>query len=503
MEESLAVYGRIVCYTVNHTDAPFLTALEAVIRADSASFSTPGHKYGHGSPELVRHLMGDALLGDVPHAGGVDTTHVSLGLLRAAEMLAADAYGGDHARYLVNGSTAGNGALLLATCGSGDIVIVSRMLHKSLLAGIIFSGARPVYLVPDIEPVHNFPLDIAAGDVERALTENPTARAVVLVSPSYAGISSDLVEISAICRRSGVPLLVDEAWGPHFHFHPELPLSAMQSGADAAVSSTHKMLSALTQGSTLVARAGMIDLGRLNTAVDMLQTTSPSALIFASLDASRRQMVTEGEALLANALARAACIREKVSGIDGIDVVGSEIVADRPGAGFDPTRIIIDVHRLGLTGYEAEHILRTEHGVFVEMSDLLSVMLLVTIGDTERSVERVINAFNSLGQARSRQRHSVLTRSSGALLFGREQVMTPRHAFLSQTEIVPVGSAAGRVSAEAITPYPPGIPVVMPGERLTASVIEYIEFGIQEGMYVSGVSDSSFGTIQVIAQPDS
>ncbi len=446
----------------------------------------------------MRTLWPDILALDVPHAGGVDTTHISLGLLREAESMAAAAYGGDDARFLVNGSTTGNLAMLLATCTDGDTVIVSRMLHKSLLAGLVFTGARPHYLIPALDDERNLPLDIEPAAVAGALDIHPQAKAVVLVSPSYVGITSDLASISAICHGRGVPLLVDEAWGPHFHFHPDLPASAMQSGADAAVSSTHKMLAGLTQSSTLVARAGQLDLERLGTIVDMVQTTSPSALIFASLDASRRQMALDGRRLLEETLAHASRLRDGLAAIGGLEVLSPEIIAGRPGAGFDPTRIIVDVHQLGLTGYEVEHALRHSDGVYVEMSDLLSVMLLVTIGDDDSSVERAIAGFRALTGLRKPPRHAVSARSSGDLIFGQVAELTPRQAFMADAEFVLVSDAAGRVSAESITPYPPGIPLVAPGERLTTDVIDYLRAGIEEGMYVSGMADQAFERVRVV-----
>jgi lysine decarboxylase len=446
----------------------------------------------------LRALLGEALAYDVPHAGGVDTTHVSWGLLRQAERLAAAAYGGAEARFLVNGSTTGNLAMLLATCGDGDAVIISRMLHKSLMAGLIFTGARPVYVTPEIDPVRNLPLDVAPAAIASALEAHPSAKAVVLVSPSYVGVSSDLRAIAELCRARGVPLLIDEAWGPHFHFHPKLPLSAMRAGADAAVSSTHKLLSSLTQGATLVARQGMLDLERLSAAVDMVQTTSPAALIFASLDASRRQMALHGRELLERTIALARDLRSALTEIESLSVIGPEIIAGRSGAAFDPTRIIVDVHELGVTGYQAEEHLRQRHGVFVEMSDLLSVMLLITIGDDERSIQAALDGFRSLAAERRNGHHDVTARSTGSLLFSGTAELTPRQAYLAAAETVPVSQAAGRLSADTITPYPPGIPLVAPGERLAPEVIEYLRGGLAEGMYISGLSDHTFETLRVV-----
>lgn len=461
-------------------------------------FSTPGHKRGRGAPAELRALLGDALACDVPQAGGVDTTHVSWGLLQQAERLAAAAYGADAARFLVNGSTTGNLAMLLATCGDGDEVIISRMLHKSLLAGLILTGARPVYVAPELDRARNLPLDVPPATIAAALAAHPRAKAVVLVSPSYVGVSSDLREIADLCHAHGLPLLIDEAWGPQFHFHPELPESAMRAGADAAVSSTHKLLSALTQGATLVARRGLLDLERLSAAVDLVQTTSPAALIYASLDASRRQMALEGRDLLDRTLALANSLRVALAELDGLSVIGPEIITDRPGAAFDLTRIMVDVHHLGVTGYQAEERLRQRHGVYVEMSDLLSVMLLITIGDDERSTQVALEGFQSLASERRGGSHGIAARSTGDLLFNGVAELTPRQAYFAPSETVSVNQAAGRLSADTITPYPPGIPLVAPGERLTANVIDYLRAGQAEGMYISGLSDPTFATVRVV-----
>jgi lysine decarboxylase len=478
--------------------APFFEALQAFAATGAQMFSTPGHKRGRGAPDEMRVLWPDLLTTDIPHGGGVDTTHRSFGLLRRAERLAAAAYGGDDARFLVNGSTTGNLAMLLATCGDGDTVIVSRMLHKSLLTGLIFSGARPVWVTPAIDPDNDLPLDIDPVTVAQALELHPAARAVTLVSPSYVGIASDLDAISTACHRAGVPLLVDEAWGPHFAFHPALPPSAMQAGADAGVSSTHKMLAAITQGSTLVARAGRIDLQRLHTIVDMVQTTSPSAQIYASLDASRREMALHGRELLDRTLALAQLLRAELATIDGLEVLSDRVIAGRAGAALDPTRVLIDVHKLGLSGQEAEMYLREQHAVHVEMSDLRSVELLITIGDDEQSIDRGVVGFRGLAARRREPPVEAAVRSTGTLLFGAEQLLTPREAFMAEAEVVPLAQAAGRVSAESITPYPPGIPVVTPGECLGQLTIDYLRRGVAAGMHVSGASDPSLGTVRVV-----
>lgn len=484
---------------IDQNDAPFFEALRAYAAGDGTPYSTPGHKRGVGAPQGMRDLLADALGCDVPHGGGVDTTHLSFGLLRRAEDLAAAAYGGDAARFLVNGSTTGNLAMLMSVANDGDTVLVTRMLHKSLMTGLIQSGARPIYLTPEINAERNLPIGIAPEQVANALARHADAKAVVLASPSYVGISSDLAAIAAVCHAANVPLLVDEAWGPHLHFHPALGPSAMQAGADAAVSSTHKMLAALTQGSTLVARRERLDIARMDTLVDMMQTTSPSALIYASLDASRRQMALEGEVLLDRTIQLATELRRRLAALPGLAVIGDDLLAGSVGARLDPTRIMIDVHQLGWTGYEAEEHLRNEHGVYVEMSDLLSVMILVTIGDREESIERAAAGFAAMAAQQQPVRHSAAARSLGELLYGGDAVATPREAFTRPSRVVAVDAAVGKISAEAITPYPPGVPIVAPGERIQAATIEYLRLGVREGMYISGMSDPTCETIRVIA----
>ncbi len=482
---------------LNQADAPFFEAL-AQLSDDGAVFSTPGHKRGQGAPPEVQSLLADALMRDVPHGGGVDTSHISFDVLMQAEALAAEAYGAELVRFLVNGSTTGNIAMLLATCRDGDEVIITRMLHKSLLAGLIVSGATPVYLSPVVDPNVNLPLETTVRSVQAAIDDHPAAKAVVLASPSYVGVTSDLATIASLCHEAGMPLLVDEAWGPHFYFHPDLPASAMQSNADVGVSSTHKMLSSVTQGAILAAKSDLLDVDRLSTIVDMVQTTSPSVWIYGSIDANRRQMMLAGRDLLQRTLELVWRLRGELAEIDGLQVIGTEIIDGRSGVGFDPTRVLVDVHRLGITGYEAEMILRNDHRIFVEMSDLVSVLLLVTIGDTDESINRAVAGFTSLADGRSASRHDVQARSSGALLFSGEQVTSPREAFMAVSEAVPIALANGRVSVENITPYPPGIPVVTPGERLNQEAIEYLQTGLGEGMYISGLSDPSCKTVRVI-----
>jgi arginine/lysine/ornithine decarboxylase len=483
--------------TIDHRRAPLLEGVLAYQRQGIVPFSTPGHKLGVGADAELRDAYGKrAFLSDIPLGGGVGDTHFGGDALRVAEELAADAWGADRSFFLLNGSSAGNHAFLLAAVRPGDKVIVSRDLHTSLLVALILTGADPVYIAPQVHAELNVGLGITAAQVAAELERHPDAKLIALVSPSYCGVASDLAGIAAIAHARGIPVHVDEAWGPHFHFHPALPPSAMASGVDGAVASTHKVLGSLTQAAILHVRAGIVDPDRVRSTVGMAQTTSPSVLILASIDTTRRQMALEGEALLERTIALADRARRRLQALPGLGVLDSDQLGV---SAFDLTKLVIDVDGLGMTGYEAEAVLRHRFGVGPEMSDLVGLVCLVTIGDTEESIERLVNAFATLSYERHRggtQRAS--HRSSGAVVAPSAQMMTPRDAFFAPARAIPLDVAGGHVSTELVIPYPPGIPVLAPGEIITEEKIAYLREGAAHGMYLSGPADPSLATIRVV-----
>lgn len=484
----------------DHRRAPLLEGIQTYRRQGIIPFSTPGHKLGIGADPDLRETFGsDALLSDIPLGGGIMDTHFGGNIHRKAEALAADAWGADRSFFLLNGSSAGNHAVLLATIRPGDKVIVSREIHKSLLVALILTGAVPVYLSPALHPEHNVGLGITVSQVESALEAHPDARLVALVSPSYCGVPSDLAGIAAVAHAQGVPVHVDEAWGPHIHFHPALPPSAMASGIDASVISTHKVLGSLTQGAILNVRQGLLDPNRMRTTVGMAQTTSPSVLILASIDTARRQMALAGETMLERTIALATDARRRLQALPGVGVLD----ADQLGiTEFDLTKLVVDVHGLGLTGFEAEAALRHRFGIGPEMSDLVGLVFLVTIGDTEESINRLVDAFATLSREHERGQGSRPTlRSSGAVVAPATQAMTPRDAFFARARSIPLAEASGEVSTELVIPYPPGIPVLAPGEVITNDKIAYLREGAAHGMYVSGPADPSLSTIRIVSEP--
>jgi arginine/lysine/ornithine decarboxylase len=483
--------------------APFFEALLAYRDAGVIPFSTPGHKLGRGAPSELRDAFGERVLAlDVPHGGGADDTHRTRGVLREAERLAAAAWEANDCLFLVNGSSTGNIAFLLAACQPGDTVIVARNLHRSLLSGLVLSGASPVYVYPAVDEADNLSLDVAAADVAAALEDHPEARAVVLVSPAYTGVSSDLPAIARICRERDIPLFVDEAWGPHFPFHPDLPQSAMQAGASGSVTSIHKLLAGLTQASILTMRGPLLTRAALEPRVAMIETTSPSALIYASIDAARRQMALSGRDLLDRALSLAWRARAELASLPGLRVIDPSIIADRPGAGFDPTRLVIDTLGLGMTGFEAEPFLRDQCRIGVEMSDLTSVIVHITIGDDAGTVRHLVHGFERLaGEAAARPAQTRLDsshRATGAAIYSARPALTPREAATALARSIPLDQATGTVAAEMITPYPPGIPVVAPGDLLTREAIDYLSACRAAGMYVSGPADPTLTTVRVV-----
>lgn len=487
----------------DHRRAPIVEALRADLAAAPVAFSTPGHKHGAGASAELRGLLGpevfaaDVWLGTAAHDRVVGD----------AEALAADAWEADRSFFLVNGASSGNQALLLATLGPDDEVVVGRDLHQSLLAALVLTGARPVYVAPRLHPEHGVGLGIAPEDVDAALAAHPAAKLVALVSPSYWGVASDLAGVAEVAHARDVPIFVDEAWGAHLGFHPALPPSAMVSGADGAVASPHKLLAGLSQAAMLHLRGSRLDAARVAGAVRMTQTTSPLLPILASLDAARRQMALAGEELLELAIELADATRRRLGALPGIGVLDAAALG-LPERRYDPTRLVIDVHRLGMTGFDAELALRERFGIQPELSDLVGVVCLVTLGDTPESVDRLVDAFAMLaaerrsslaGPPRGGMRAAVFARSCAAPIAADRQPLTPRQAYFAPSRAVPLIQAAGEIAAELVVPYPPGIPVLAPGEVVSPAKIEYLRDALRCGLHVRGPADPRLATLRVVA----
>ena len=483
---------------IDHRRMPIVEGMRWYHARSFASFATPGHRLGAGAhPDLLDLFGPRAWQLDIPVSGGTTDVHLKYDVVAEAERLGADAWGSDRSHYLVNGSSAGNIAFFLAHLAPGDRVIIARDLHKSLMTALIHTGAQPVYIAPRLHPDLDFGVGIEPAQVRRALEANPDAKLVALVSPSYSGVASDLPALAEVAHGFNVPVYVDEAWGPHFHFHPALPESAMASGVDGAVTSTHKALAALTQSAVLNVQGSYVDNARLATTVGMSQSTSPASTILASIDAARSQMVLEGRELLDHALNLADDARRRLRKVPGLTLVDGETLRV---ARFDPTRFVLDVAGMGISGFEAEEALRNRFQINPEASDLLSVICFMTVGDRQESIDRLVIAFETLSlENRGKPPLTTHLRSSGTVIRPGIQAMTPRDAFFATSRPAPLAAAAGQVSADLVIPYPPGIPVIAPGDVIEAHKLEYQAQAVRAGFYISAAADPALQTIRVVA----
>jgi arginine decarboxylase len=464
---------------VDQTRVPLADAAAAFLAEERiAPFTTPGHK-------RAAHLVDDLLRLDLPLSAGADDLHQRAGVLQQAQALAAELWGADLCRFCLNGSTQGNQALALALGRPGDRVIVSRNMHKSVFAGLVLAGLDPVWVRPDVDPATGVPLRIPPARLADALERLPEARAVFLVEPSFVGVLSDIGAIAEVC--GGIPLVVDQAWGAHLGFHPGLPPHTLALGADAMVTSAHKTLAAFTQSAYLFARAGRLDLARLRECFELLHTTSPSAAILASLDRARQIMATRGEELLGHTLALAASFREAMALVDGLTIVPSD----------DPTKLALALAGTGADGLAVEADLFAE-GIRLELANRDLLVPLLTIADTEEAVGRLIDA---LKRSIERRRGEPRVPGAASAVWGVEPevAMSPREAFFARRETVAAEAAAGRIAAETVVPYPPGIPAIAPGERISRELVTALRDAAVQGTRLAYCADTSLRTLEVVA----
>ena len=480
--------------------APYYDALLAYASVPRAVFHTPGHIQGKGSHPLLAEVFGPRTLElDLcPGLGSLDG--VTESALRHAEDLAAEAYGADRSWFLVNGSTSGNQIMVISVCHPGDVILTSRNTHKAIISALILAGARPVYLPPELDPTSHIAHGVTPATVEAGLAACPEAKGVLIVSPTYYGTCCDVAGIAEVAHRHGVPLLVDEAWGPHLPFHPDLPSHALALGADAAVTGTHKLIGAMTQASMLHVRGPLIDKDRIEVVSKMLLSTSPSCLFFASLDVARMQMATEGEALLQETIVLAEEARSLLGEHPRLSCIDKSLIGSYGVEAIDPTRLCVNVVRTGHTGYEVDRILFDSFDVSVEMSDFANVLANITIGHDRQSVERLTSSLLTIADKLNDPAPPVAGFLESGLVHLPAQVLSPTEAFHARQERVPLSEAVGRVSAELAASYPPGIPVVVPGERFTPELVEYLRLQVEAGCRIVGPRDPLLDTIQVVCE---
>jgi arginine decarboxylase len=442
----------------------------------------PGHKQR-------QDLVGAVIAGDAPFYGGVDTIKHADSLRVEAERRAAALWGADWCRFSVAGSTHGNQALALAVGQPGQEVIINRTLHRSLLLGLVLAGLRPVWVRPQLDASSGLPAGVPVDAVRAALAAHPAACAVFLGDPTYVGTVSDLAGHAAAAHQAGVPLIVDAAWAAHLGFHPDLPPHAIAAGADAMVTSAHKALPAYTQGALVLARTRLLDETRLDRAFDATHTTSPAGSIMASIDAARALLAADGEWLCGRLIRAVAAARDRLRAVPGVAVLA--------GPGVEPTKLVVLLAGTGAHGNRVEADIIAA-GMAVEMADRDTIVPIPTIADDEDQLAAFTDVLiAAIERHRGAPRRPVAAASWTVV---PETVLAPREAFFAPNETVRTAAAIGRVSAELIAPYPPGVPVLAPGELITAEAVEALRAVAADGGRIAYAADPSLQTFQVIVR---
>jgi arginine decarboxylase len=529
---------------LNQNQTPILDTIKTCTQRPHAPFYTPGHKRGQGiSQKLANHFGNKVFHADLPELSELDNLFTPNGVIKQAQQLAAEAFGAAHTWFLVNGSTCGIEAAILATCNTGDKIILPRNVHSSAIAGLILSGAIPIFINPEYDPTLDIAHSITPSSLKAALKQHPDAKAVLTVYPTYYGVCGDISAIASLTHQHNIPLLVDEAHGAHFAFHPQLPIPALAAGADLTVQSIHKVLGAMTQASMLHVRGNVIDINRVSKALQLVQSTSPSYILLASLDAARQQMAVEGKELMSHAIQLAQEARTRISQIAGLSVLEIPPTPLKKGGllpptplkkggllpptalekggllpptalekgglsgGFvslDTTRLTVCVSGLGLTGFEADEILDEKLGVTAELSSLQHITFIITFGNTQEDIERLVEGFTILAKEYRKTLpcvSSCLTQREFKNDFFRVEHplgISPREAFFAATETLAIEKTCGYICAEIVCPYPPGIPVLMPGEIITKEALNYLGEIQAMGGFISGCADSSLSTLMVV-----
>jgi arginine decarboxylase len=481
--------------------APYLDAVVAYAFRGPARYHVPGHKGGPGADPGVRKAIGlDGLAADIPQdIHGIDLGPTPTPYERA-ERLAAEAFGAARSWFLTNGATQGNHALCLALAPLGTRVVAQRNSHASIVDGLVLSGGLPSFVAPEYDEELGIPHCVTPEALEGALHAAPDAKAAFLVSPTYFGMAADIAGCAEVAHSAGVPLVVDQSWGPHFGFHDALPPTALSQSADAMLTSTHKIAGSLTQSAMLhVGDSGRVDAGAVARALRLLRSTSPSSLLLASLDGARRQLSLHGEQLLHETLEAIEVARAKLKTIPGIALVDAGLVGRMGVAGYDPLRIVLDVRGTGRTGYEIADALRRSYDVHLELPMQATVVFIVGLGESVAALRRLAGDVEETVK-RLAEPGATAPIIPPAASLSNEVAVPPREAFLGEAEQVAVDAAVGRISCESIASYPPGVPALLPGERISAETVAYLRELADSGARLHGASDPRFETVNVLRE---
>lgn len=475
--------------------APIYEALQKYKSMRVVPFDVPGHKQGKGNPELVNFLGEKCLSVDVNSMKPLDNLVHPVSVIKEAEELAADAFGAHHAFFMVNGTTSAVQAMIMSVCKQGDKIIMPRNVHRSAINALIISGTIPVYVNPGVNKSLGIPLGMSIDEIKKAIKENPDAKAIFVNNPTYYGICSDLKTITELAHQHNMAVLVDEAHGTHFYFGENMPINAMAAGADMAAVSMHKTGGSLTQSSFLLINE-RVSVGHVRQMINLTQTTSGSYLLLSSLDISRRNLALNGKDIFAKVSSLANYAREEINKIGGYYAFSTELINGDSVFDFDRTKLSIHTREVGLAGIEVYDILRDEYGIQIEFGDIGNILAIISVGDRALALERLVSSLSEIKRLYIRDKTGMLDHE----YISPKVVMAPQRAFYSDHHSVAIKDSQGCISGEFVMAYPPGIPILAPGERITEEIIDYITYAKAKGSSLTGTEDMSIENIRIVEE---
>ncbi len=473
--------------------APIYEALEEFKKMRVVPFDVPGHKRGKGHKELTDFLGEKCLSVDVNSMKPLDNLCHPVGVIKEAEQLAAEAFRAEHAFFMVNGTTSAVQAMILSVCKKGDQIILPRNVHRSVINSLILCGAIPVYINPQTNERLGIALGMSLDDVKKAISENPNAKAVLVNNPTYYGICSNLKAITELAHENNMLVLADEAHGTHFYFDDTLPISAMDAGCDMSSVSMHKSGGSLTQSSFLLCGKN-INANYVRQVINLTQTTSGSYLLLSSLDISRKNLALNGKEIFTRVASLAEYAREEINKIGDYYAYSKELINGDTVFDFDITKLSVNTFDVGLAGIEVYDLLRDEYDIQIEFGDIGNILSYISVGDSIKNIERLIGALSEIRRRYKKDKSGMLRHE----YINPRVVLSPQEAFYAEKEPLELDNSVGRVCCEFVMCYPPGIPILAPGEEITKEIIDYIEYAKEKGCFLTGPEDMEIRKINVL-----
>lgn len=479
----------------SQSEAPVLEAMKQHLQNRVVPFDVPGHKGGRGTRELTDFLGLSCLKADVNSMKPLDNLCHPVSVIKNAQELAAEAFGAENAFFVVNGTTGSVQAMIMVACKAGEKIIMPRNVHRSAINALVVNGAIPVYVNPGTNKRLGIPLGMSVENVRKAIRENPDAKAVLINNPTYYGVCSDLREIVKLAHENGMLALVDEAHGTHFYFGENMPVSGMAAGADMAAVSMHKTGGSLTQSSLLLCGKN-VSAGYIRQIINLTQTTSGSYLLIASLDIARKNLALNGREIFRKTVQYAEYARSEINKLGGYYAFGSELCGSDSFFSFDPTKLSIHTRDIGLAGIEVYDILRDEYNIQIEFGDIGNVLAIISAGDRALEIERLISSLYEIKRLYSKDKAGMFDHE----YIDPQVIMPPQSAFYGDKKSVPITESGGYICGEFVMCYPPGIPILAPGEKITGDIINYILYAKEKGCMMTGTQDINIENINVVVE---